>query len=134
MEVGANGLDQAGFSKMMALYAAVQVQETQTINSAKLAKLGSTATARVDAITQFVRGMTGDDALAGSVTKMLFTADQVRAWEKIIARVTNGGAASFRQDGREPVQTGRGPLSSMPEAEYNALTAQEKFRISRMGN
>jgi hypothetical protein len=72
----ANGIDQAGFSKTLGLFVAHQVHETQVVNQAKateLAKLGATAAARVDAITQFVRGVTGDDKLAASVTTMLFT-------------------------------------------------------------
>jgi hypothetical protein len=133
----ANGIDQAGFSKMMGLFVAHQTHEAQVVNQAKaaeLAKLGATATARVDSITQFVRGMTGDDKLAASVTSMLFTADQVRAWEKIIGRITNQGVASFRQDGRELNTGGKGPLSSMSDEQYNAMSASERFRVSRLGN
>jgi hypothetical protein len=57
---------------------------------------------------------------------MLFTADQVRAWEKIIGRITNQGVMSFRQDGREVQTQGR-----VSEDEYNAMSQAERWNYSR---
>jgi hypothetical protein len=132
----ANNIEQNGFQKMMNLYVAAQVQEAQTISkaqAAEVAKLGPMAAHRVDAVTTFVRGMVGDDKLAQAITRQLFTADQITGFERLIRRVTNGGAASFRQDGREPHNPNTGPLSSMSEAEYASLSAAEKYSIAKNG-
>jgi hypothetical protein len=66
------------------------------------------------------------------MTSGLFSAKQVEAMEVIARKMGSQGAASFRQDGREPPSNGRGPLSSMSDTEYDAATAAEKFKISRM--
>jgi hypothetical protein len=131
----ANGLDQAAFSKMMGLYAASQVHEAQLISkaaAAEVAKLRTNAPARVDSVIRFIRGTVGDDKLAKSITQQLLTADQITGWEKIIAKTTTQGHASFTQHGREPSIPGNGPLSSMSDEQYNSMSASERFRLSRL--
>jgi hypothetical protein len=63
----------------------------------------------------------------------MFSAKIVEGFEKIANKMTSQGAASFRQDGREPPPSGKGPLSSMSEEAYNSMSAAEKFRVSRLG-
>jgi hypothetical protein len=130
------GMDQAGFSKMMGLYAASQVHEAQMISNAQAAereKLGPMIAHRVDAVTNFIRGTVGDDKIAKGMTQRILTADDLVGWEKVIRKATSQGAASFRQDGREPSTGSRGPLSSMSEAEYNSLSAGERYSIAKQG-
>jgi hypothetical protein len=93
----ANGVDQAGFSKLMSLYAAAQIHETQQFNKARaaeVAKLGAMGPARVDACTTFLRGTIGDD-LAKAIVTNLFTEKQVRAVEALMQRFTNQGGGSY---------------------------------------
>jgi hypothetical protein len=130
------GMDQAGFSKMMGLYAASQVHEAQLISkaaAAEVAKLGANVTARVTAVTQFIRGAVGDDKIAGAITRQLLTADQIVGWERIISKAATQGHASFTQHGRVPENPNRGPLSSMSDEQYNSMSASERFRLSRLG-
>jgi hypothetical protein len=132
----ASGIDQPAFSKMMSLFAASQIHEAQMIAKAQAAereKLGPMIAHRVDAVTNFIRGSVGDDKIAKAMTQRILTADDVVGWEKIIRKASSQGAASFRQDGREPANNGRGPLSSMSDAEYSALSASEKFAIAKRG-
>jgi hypothetical protein len=126
----AHGLDQAAFSKMMSLYAASQVHEAQLISKAQAAereKLGPMIAHRVDAVQQFIRGTVGDDKVAKALTQQILTADAVVGWEKIISKSTRQGAASFRQDGREP----DAPRGRVSEGEYNAMSSGERYAYSK---
>ena len=103
----AHGIDQAGFSKMMGLYAATQVHEAQMIakaRAAEVAKLGATGPARIDAAVQFLRGTLGDE-LAKALTVNLFTANQIRAIEGLQQRYTNQGGGNWSGAGREVAKT-----------------------------
>lgn len=124
------GMDQAGFSKMMGLYAASQVHEAQMIAKAQAAereKLGPNITLRVDAVTNFIRGTVGDDKIAKGMTQRILTADDLVGWEKIIRRTTSQGAASFSQAHREPGgQTGR-----VSEEAYAEMTPAQKWDYAR---
>jgi hypothetical protein len=124
------GMDQVGFSKMMSLYAATQVHEAQMISKAQAAereKLGPMIAHRVDAITQYIRGSVGDDKVAKGMTQRILTADDVVGWERIISKATRQGAASFRQDGREPAgQPGR-----VSEEQWSGMSSAEKWDYAR---
>jgi hypothetical protein len=87
----------------------------------------------VDAITQYIRGSVGDDKISKGMTQRILTADDVVGWEKIIRKASSQGAASFSQAHREPANNGRGPLSSMSDSEYSALSASEKYAIAKRG-
>jgi hypothetical protein len=63
----------------------------------------------------------------------MFSAKIVEGLELLAKRFATQGHASFTQHGREPDTTGRGPLSSMSEEQYNATSAAERFRLSRLG-
>jgi hypothetical protein len=130
------GMDQAAFSKMMGLYTASQIHEQQLVSkaaAAEVAKLGANVTARVTAVTQFIRGAIGDDKIAGAITRQLLTADQIVGWERIISKAATQGHASFTQHGRTPDTAGQGPLSRLSDADYEAMPASERFRMSRLG-
>jgi hypothetical protein len=127
----AHGLDQGAFSKMMSLYAASQVHEAQLIAKAQAAereKLGPMIATRVDAVTQFIRGTVGDDKISKGMTQRILTADDLVGWEKIIRKATSQGAASFRQDGREPGGHQGGRVS---EEAYAAMSPSEKWDYAR---
>jgi hypothetical protein len=65
---------------------------------------------------------------------MLLPAKAVEGLEKLMTKMGTQGHASFRQDGREVNNNGKGPLSSMSEEQYNATPASERFRLSRLGH
>jgi hypothetical protein len=124
------GMDQAGFSKMMSLYAAVQINESQMIAKAAAAereKLGPNIVHRVDAVSQFIRSTVGDDKIAKAITQQILTADAVIGWEKIIRKVSSQGAAQFSQAHREPGgQTGR-----VSEEQWAGMSPREKWDYAR---
>jgi hypothetical protein len=119
----AHNIDQAGFSKMLSLYAAAQTHETTLINKARageIAKLGATAPARIDAAVQFLRGNLGDE-LAKHLTANLFTSGQIRAIEALQQRFTNQGSGNYSGAHREPNQPER-----LSNEAYGRLTYSEK--------
>jgi hypothetical protein len=102
----AHGIDQAGFSKMMSLYAATQLHEGQMIaraRAAEVGKLGANAPVRIDAVTQFLRGNLGD-AHAKALTAGLHTAAAIQALEVLVTKYTNQGGGSYSGAHREPPQ------------------------------
>lgn len=126
---------QAQFSELLGHYANSEAAKQVMIGNAAKAeveKLGAMGTARVTAVDQWLRGTLGDD-LGTAVRGMMVTARIVQGLEKLMTKMATQGHASFRQDGREPQSNSKGPLSSMSEEQYNATSAQERFRLSRLG-
>jgi hypothetical protein len=130
------GLTQSEFSDILAIHASREMANeamVRTAAQAELTKLGPNGTMRVTAIDTFVRGLLGDD-LGGAMKSAIFTEKHVRGWEAIMKKMGTQGHASFRQDGREVNNNGKGPLSSMSKEQYNATPASERFRLSRLGH
>jgi len=129
------GLTQEQFSGLLGQYAQMEAgKEAQFRDSMKgeVDKLGVNGPMRVTALQTWLNGTIGPE-LTKSLTTGLFSERQVLALERIALKFASQGVASYRTDGREPQSNGKGPLSSMGEAEYNALSASEKFRLSRLG-
>jgi hypothetical protein len=101
----ANGLTQNQFSQMAAMYASQQAKEAAAFKAAyagEVAKLGTNASARIDAIATWWNAMAGDDgAVLGSILRMAPTAGTIQAFERLMTKFTNQGAAPFNQGGRE---------------------------------
>jgi hypothetical protein len=130
------GLTQPQFAELLGQYAGMEAAKESTYRAAmkrELDALGANATMRVTALQTWLDGVVGPD-IAKHMKAGMFSAKIVEGFEKIANKMTSQGAASFRQDGREPAVNGRGPLSSMSEEAYGALSAQERFKISRMGS
>jgi hypothetical protein len=99
-----HGLDQAGFSEMMAIFASTKVAEAAQLGEIarkERDQLGATATQRVTAIQNFLTGVLGSD-VAKPFLASLVTARQVSGWEKIMGMVRNQGAGSYSSGHREP--------------------------------
>lgn len=101
----ARGLDQSAFSDLLAVYAGQKISEVQTVTNARnaeIAKLGSAATARVDAITQWLSAKFGDRArvMADTIGKYPVAAN-IELLEDVIKLVSSQGGGSFTQSGRE---------------------------------
>jgi hypothetical protein len=97
------GLDQDTFSEALSIYAGMQLHELQqmkTARDAEIAKLGNAASARVDAVTTWIKGMVGDDGL-NAVKPMLVTSRIVKAFEGLIQKFSSQGGAQFSQAHRD---------------------------------
>lgn len=127
---------QEGFSKLLSLHAGAQVASAQAVQNAKnaeIAKLGATGPARVDAVTTFLTSYLGE-AEGKQLASRMFTASDVAIVEKLVAKITNQGGASFSTRGREaPTPAGRlspeqvAKLSPADKLDYN-----RKFDQSQM--
>lgn len=98
-----HGLSQQAFSEGIALIAGDRVGTEQTVTAARnaeIAKLGATGPARVDAVTTFFKAHLGD-ADGARLASRLFTAADVAAAEKLVARFASQGGGSFNSSHRE---------------------------------
>jgi hypothetical protein len=116
------GLTQAEFSRMVAIHAAVEVQQVanlKTARDAELNKLGATGFQRITAVETFLRGRLGDD-VGRAMGGMLVTAKHVEGFERLMQQFANGGSGSFSppRHSSEPAR--------ISDAEYNAMSYTEK--------
>jgi hypothetical protein len=121
---------QEAFSKFLGLYAGAQISQASTIETARLAevaKLGPTATARVDAIERFMNAYVGDPTAGKTLTGLLATAGHVQFAEKLIAKIMGGVASSFTGRSREPPPA-QGKLN---DADYAKLSPAQKLDYAR---
>jgi hypothetical protein len=126
----AHGLDQSGFSKMLAIYANRQLAEAAHFNQARRAeieKLGSAAAARVDAMNMFLESQLGSE-LAGALRKTMFTADSVRAVERLMRNYVSQGVYASPGAARDGAH-GRGPEKLSDEA-YGKLSYHQKIQYA----
>jgi len=110
----AMGASQADFSKMLGLFAAAKVGEQARIDTARaaeVAKLGPTASSRVDSVVNFLTGMdtTADKGDARALAGMLVTARHIEAFERLITRIGSQGVAGFSQQHRAAPDTSKIP-------------------------
>lgn len=105
----AAGLDQSQFSKGLDLIAALRVGELVEYNTAKQAeigKLGAAGTARVDAVTQWLGSVVGEEGKAlGKVLEYAPVASTIVAFEKLMQKFQSQGSGSFshaHRDGDAP--------------------------------
>jgi hypothetical protein len=122
-----NNLTQGQFSELLGLYASTTAHEQIMINKAAVAeraKLGVSGGARVDAVALFLRGRYGETA-ARPMINTLVTEAQVRIWEDVITRSTNGGGGSFSQRGRDMEPQG------ISDEAYNKMSYSQKVDYAR---
>jgi hypothetical protein len=94
----AKGWTQADFTDALGIFAAAKVGEqaqVATARAAEIAKLGTTAPARVDAVSNWL-----DAKGYGALKSMLVTAEHVQTFEKMINSTTSQGVATFSQKHR----------------------------------
>jgi hypothetical protein len=129
----AQGFSQAQFTDLISQYAVVEARKDAEYKSALKAEadaLGTYGPARVDAIYTWLTGVVGQD-LAKNLRDGLISRKQVLALEALATKFSGQNVGTFTQAGRDPQHNGRGPLSSMSDEEYGALSAQERYRIAR---
>lgn len=100
-----HGLTQEAVNELIGVYAGNEVGSQAAITTARnaeIAKLGTSAPARVDNVVNWLSGMdsSADKGDAKALAGMLVTARHVEAFERIINRLTTQGAASFSQQHR----------------------------------
>jgi hypothetical protein len=105
-----HGLTQDAVNEILCVYAGNEVGTQAAIanaRAAEIAKLGTTAPARVDNVVNWLSGMdtSPDKGDAKALAGMLVTARHVEALERIITRLTTQGAASFTQSHRVAPET-----------------------------
>jgi hypothetical protein len=106
-------LDQAGFSRMLGLYAANKIKELEGVNRARVAemeKLGAAGPQRIDAIERWVRAKVGPKAdVLMKTVRQYPVAAVVETFEKIIHEFSSQGGVSFDQRHREQPDQGKIP-------------------------
>jgi hypothetical protein len=130
----ANGLSQDQFGSLIGHYASMEAAKEATFRASmkrELDALGANATMRVTALETWLNGMVGPE-IAKHMRQGMFSAKIVEGLELIAKKFATQGHASFTQHGRVPDTSGKGPLSSMSEEQYNATPAAERYRLSRL--
>lgn len=113
---------QDAFSKLLGLYAGAQVNteaQVQAARNAEVAKLGPTGTARVTAVTTFLKATLGD-ADGAMIASRMFTAADVQAMEKLVGKFASQGTANFSQQHRDH------SVGKVDQATYDRMSYSEK--------
>lgn len=121
------GLDQAGFSKLLALDAKFKLAEDAQLKgrlTAELGHLGTRGKERVDAVTTWMGAKLGSD-FANALAPMIFTAKQVQAFEKIIG-LLGGNVPNFT--GAKRGEESDGEIS---DEEYAAMSPTARINYAR---
>ena len=99
-----HGLSQDAVTDLVGVYAETMVGSEAVLTAAKqaeIAKLGANGPARVTALSTFFDGIG-----ASELKQMLVTEGIVKAAERMVAKFSSQGAATFSQAHREPGQSG----------------------------
>lgn len=130
-------LDQAGFSRMLGIYAANKLGEAQAVSTAReaeMSKLGSTGPQRLEAIETWLNAKVGDKAKVLVATlKNYPVAANVEALEGVIRAFSSQGGGGVTQSGREGQDdAGKIPgYETMTFTQRRAAQMNQKFAGSR---
>ena len=131
-----HGLSQSQFAEMVGIWASGVASEAVAFASAKaaeVAKLGDAGSARVDAVTGWLKAMGGNHfgALA-KVLQIAPVADTVVGLEHLMHRYVSQGGASFNGGNREPHIPGKVSQETYDSYSYaQKLDYASKFDQSR---
>lgn len=126
-----HGLSQDAFNEGIDLIAGSKISDAGTIKAAKeaeIGKLGAAGPARVTALNTFFEGIGSPE-----MKEMLVTAGIVQAAERLVAKFSSQGAASFSQAHRDASPQGRlseeqrSQLSPAARLEYAKQFDQSKM-------
>jgi hypothetical protein len=121
----ARGFDQDTLSGLLGLYAQTRMDEDRRFSEARkgeIAKLGSAAVTRIDAMNTFLQSQLGAE-LAGELRKTIFTANAVRAIERLMRNYVGQGVSGNIGAGRDG--GGAGP-ERVSQADYDRMSYSEK--------
>jgi hypothetical protein len=96
-------VSQEAFSDLLGLYAGLQMGEATTLQAAQRAELGAAGPERIDALQTWFKGTLGDKD-AATLSGVLWTADIVSAFEKLMGRAMRSGTnfSAAHRDHGEP--------------------------------
>lgn len=128
-------LDQAGFSRVLGIYAATKLAEQQQVaagRTAEMAKLGSAGEARIAAVETWLTAKVGDKASTMIATlKQYPVAANVEALEGIIRAFSAQGGTSFTQSHRE-TQEDAGKIPGFEKMSFaEQRLAQDQMRARK---
>lgn len=130
----ANGWSQQQFSDVLAIEAQRVARVNAQLNAARnaeIAKLGSAASQRIDAIASWWSSMTGDDGkVLGTILTMAPTAGTVKSFERLMQKWSSQGQGSFSGAGRDADESGIGP-QKVDQATYDRMSYGEKMDYAR---
>jgi hypothetical protein len=126
-------LDQAGFSRMLGIYAANKLAEVQAVSKGReteMAKLGASGPQRIEAIETWLNAKVGDKAkVLVSTLKQYPVAANVEALESVMRLFSSQGGSSVTQSGREH-ETDQGKIpgyENMTFTQRRAAQMNQKF-------
>jgi hypothetical protein len=124
-------LDQQTFSEMLSFYASSEAQKEAAFRAAQareVEKLGANGVSRVTAIDTWLRSQIGDE-LTGKMRVMIVSSAIVEGFERLAAKHTSQGSASFSQAHRAPPEPG-GP-GRVSDEEYSRMSQSERWAYAR---
>ena len=133
-----HGLTQSAVNELIGVYAGKEVgiqAEIDAARSDEIARLGSSAPARVDAVTNWLSGMdsSADKGDAKALAGMLVTARHVEAFERIINRLTTQGTAPFSTQHRVPPDDNKIPNYENMSFEQRRFAQDQRAAQRRTG-
>lgn len=127
-----HGLSQEAFAEGIDLIAGKEIgtaQSTKNYFDAEVAKLGTAATQRIDAVIQWINATAGPEAKAlGDAMKIAPVAGTIIAFENMMKRFQTQGAASFSTAHQAP------PPSKPDDKTYQSWTFQQRMNFARTGD
>jgi hypothetical protein len=126
------GISQEGFSKLLSLHAASQVEsaaQMQTAKAAEIGKLGVNGPARVTAVTNWLKAVGGPDA--DTLVRTLDyapVAGTVQAFENLMRKFSSQGGAAFSQQHRTQPEAGKIPGYENMSFEQRRLAQDQRAR------
>jgi len=126
----ANKMDQAGFNGLIRLGAQLELQQHMAMHEAvqaEMAKLGTNASARIDAVATALTATMGADrarALATSISSVA----AMEGLEMLLRSVSGTGMSGFNQIGRAS------PEAGIPEDQYARMSPAERLVAARKMN
>jgi hypothetical protein len=126
------GISQEGFGKLLSLHAAAQVESAATLQTAKAAeisKLGVNGTARVTAVTNWLKAVGGADAeVLVRTLDYAPVAGTVQAFERMMQKFSSQGGAAFSQQHRAQPEAGKIPGYEKMSFEQRRLAQDQRAR------
>lgn len=124
------GMDQTGFSQLLAINAQYELGQVQQITAARAAeqsKLGANGPARVDAVSTFLKAKLGSDQ-GGAIMDRLVLASDVEAMENLVKQFSSQGGGNFSQGGRE---SDRKQTMTNEQYEKMPLSERRAYQLSQ---
>lgn len=124
----AKGYSQAEFSQLLQMHAQAKLAEDTAFKAGfeqEKAKLGANGTARIDALSTWMKAQIGSDLADELMGGSLVTAKQVEAFEKLMQSHSSQGGAGYSNSHRAA------PATAISEEQYAKMTPSERLEYAR---